>query len=90
MYINSSNIYRKIRESKVLGVLTSIGVGASVAVSGVGDDAPADNADSDLQYPVDSQAPSEVQEQVDENKQKLDTLKEADTEGQTNYQLLGC
>lgn len=87
---DKNEVVDKLKNKKFTGILASLGIGASVAVSGVGDDAPADDADADLQHPVDSQAPSEVQEQVNENNQKLDTLSEADTEGQTNYQLLGC
>lgn len=87
---DKNEVVNKLKDKKFAGILASLGIGASVAVSGVGDDTPTDDGDADLQHPVDSQAPSEVQEQVDENNQKLDTLSEADTEGQTNYQLLGC
>jgi len=87
---DKDEIVDKLKDKKFAGILASLGIGASVAVSGVGDDTPTDDADADLQHPVDSQAPSEVQEQVDENKQKLDTLTETATEGKKNYQLLGC
>lgn len=87
---DKNEVVNKLKDKKFAGILASLGIGASVAVSGMGEDTPVDDDNADLQHPVDSQAPSEVQEQVDENKQKLDTLTEADTEGETNYQLLGC
>lgn len=87
---DKNEVVNKLKDKKFAGILTSLGIGASVAVSGVGDDSPVADEDADLQHPIDSQAPSEVQEQVDENKQKLDTLVDANTEGKTNYQLLGC
>jgi len=87
---DKNEIVNKLKNKKFAGILASLGIGASVAVSGIGDDSPVDDEDADLQHPIDGQAPSEVQEQVDENKQKLDTLTEAASEAETNYQLLGC
>lgn len=87
---NYENFLKKIWGNRLIGILTSLGVGVSVAVFGIGDDNPVDDADKGLQHPVDTQAPDEVQQQIDENKQRLNTLEETDTEKQADYTLLGC
>lgn len=86
MNIDIQKIKKVGRKAQALALTAAVGVSAAAGVALM--DSPADDAGDDLDTGVD--APKEVESQIDQNSQKLDTIADTSSQEGANYKLLGC
>lgn len=83
----------KVKETglKTKAALTAVGLGIS-AMAGATflDDNPASNGDVSENFDTSAETVQEINSQVDENKNKLDSLAASDQSSTTDYSKYGC